>query len=177
MATDPDVLNKYFDMLEECLTQNGILDKPGQIFNCDETGLPLNPKCARVVGETGSKNPSFIARADKSQLTVLACAYAAGYAIPSFVIFDRKSLNPKMTEGEVPGTLYGLSPNGWINMELFHHWFLRHFLEYAPSTRPLILLLDGHSSHYCPATIKMAAKYHIILFALPPHTTHCTTLA
>ena len=71
MATDPEVLSKYFDMLEECLTQNGILDKPGQIFNCDETGLPLNPKCTRVVDEAGSKNPSFIAGADKSQILFL----------------------------------------------------------------------------------------------------------
>ena len=32
--------------------------------------------------------------------------------------------------------------------------------------------MDGHSSHYCPAMIRMAAKEKIILFTLPPHTTH-----
>ena len=172
MATDSEVLNKYFDMLEECLQHNKIFDTPGQIFNCDETGLPLNPMCLKVVDKVGSKNPSFITSGDKSQLTVLACCSAAGYAIPPFVIFDRKALNPKLTEGEVPGTLYGLSHNGWINSELFFHWFLRHFLDFAPPTRPLMLLLDGHSSHYCPATIKLAAENRIIIFALPPHTTH-----
>ena len=56
MATDTDVLSKY---LEDCLTQNSILDKPGVIFNCDETGLPLNPKCAKVVEKTGSNNPAL----------------------------------------------------------------------------------------------------------------------
>lgn len=45
---------------------------------------------------------------------------------------------------------------------------------YAPSTRPLLLLLDGHSSHYCPETIRAAAASQIIIFALPPHTTHLT---
>ena len=58
--------------------------------------------------KTGSKNPSFVTGGDKSQLTVLACCSAAGYAIPPFVIFDRQSLNQGMTKGEVPGTLYGL---------------------------------------------------------------------
>jgi len=43
MATDSEIVNKYFDMLEECLQQNDTLNKPGQIFNCDETGIPLNP--------------------------------------------------------------------------------------------------------------------------------------
>ncbi len=115
MASDSEVVNKYFDMLEECLRQNDLLSKPGSIFNCDETGIPLNPMCLKVVDEVGSKNPSFITSGNKSQLTVLACTCAAGFAIPPFVIFDRKTLNPKMTEGEVPGTLYGLSHNEWLD--------------------------------------------------------------
>jgi len=34
--------------------------------------------------------------------------------------------------------------------------------------------MDGHSSHYCPETIRMAAKEQVILCTLPPHTTHLT---
>ena len=34
--------------------------------------------------------------------------------------------------------------------------------------------MDGHSSHYCPETIRMAAEEKIILFTLPPNTTHLT---
>ena len=77
-----------------------------------------------------------------------------------------------MTKGEVPGTLYGLSRNGWMNSELFYHWFLNHFLQYAPQTCPLMILLDGHSSHYSPATIKLAAENQIVVFVLPSRTTH-----
>ena len=36
----------------------------------------------------------------------------------------------------------------------------------------LLLLMDGHSSHYNPSTIKTAAAQQVILFCLPPHTTH-----
>ena len=32
--------------------------------------------------------------------------------------------------------------------------------------------MDGHSSHYCPATVRLAAKEQVILFVLPPNTTH-----
>ena len=34
-----------------------------------------------------------------------------------------------------------------------------------------MLLLDGHSSHYSPATIKLAAENQILVFVLPPNTT------
>ena len=32
--------------------------------------------------------------------------------------------------------------------------------------------MDGHSSHYSPVALKMAAEDNVILFALPPNTTH-----
>ena len=34
--------------------------------------------------------------------------------------------------------------------------------------------MDGHSSHYCLETIRMAAKEQVVLCTLPPHTTHLT---
>ena len=45
MATDKDVLNGYFDMLEDFLRCNKIFDSP---FYCNETGLPLTPKSEKL---------------------------------------------------------------------------------------------------------------------------------
>ena len=81
---------------------------------------------------------------------------------------------PEITIGEVPGMMYGLSANGWMDTELFELWFKHHFLAYAPPTRPLLLLIDGHSSHFQPGFVKKAAEEQIIVFCLPPHTTHLT---
>lgn len=173
-AADPEVLNKYFDILEQALRQNDIFNRPVHIFNCDETGVPLNPKCLKIVDKKGSQNPSYIGGNNKSQITVLACTCAAGYAIPPFVLFKRKSFNPELAKNEVPGTLYGLCDSGWMTQDLFHHWFTEHFLLYAPQVRPLLLLLDGHSTHYSPETISLAADHKIMLFVLPPNTTHIT---
>ena len=172
MATDPAVINNYYDELERVLKSNDIFDRPGNVFNCDETGLPLCPKCPKIVDQIGSKNPSHITGNTKSQITVMACGSAAGYAVPPFVIFDRKTLNPEYTRGEVPGTLYGLSQSGWMDRTLFSEWFFNHFLCYAPPIRPLLLVMDGHSSHFCPEVIKAAAAEKVILYALPPNTTH-----
>ena len=59
-------------------------------------------------------------------------------------------------------------------MICFTSGLLTIFLRYIPQTRPIILLLDGHSSHYSPATIKFAAQQGILLYVLPPNTTHLT---
>ena len=88
------------------------------------------------------------------------------------VIYDRKYLEPEMTTGKVPGTFYGLSENGWMNVELFEEWFKHHFLVHAPPARPLLLLLDGHTSHYNPTMLRVAAEEQIIIFCLPPYTMH-----
>jgi hypothetical protein len=60
-----------------------------------------------------------------------------------------------------------------MDQDLFDLWFTHHFLRYASGERPLLLILDGHSSHYCPDTIKRAFE-DVIVFTLPPNTTHLT---
>lgn len=171
-ATDPVVIEKYFDILENTLVENDIMDKPFQIFNADETGMPLSLKTVKVVDRFGGKNPSHVTGNNREQITVLACGNASGSCIPPFVIFRRKKLNPDVTKYEVPGTMYGLSSSGWMDQELFSDWFSHHFLAYAPSARPLLLLMDGHSTHYCPRMIARAAEEKVLLFTLPPNTTH-----
>ena len=155
-AFDRDILDNYFDELESTLEANEFLDKPCQIFNMDETGMPLDPKPLKIVTWKGHKNPSQVSSGVKTQITVVGCVSAGGQCLPPMVIWDRKSLPPELAVEEVPGAAYGLSSRGWIDQELFHLWFTKHFLFYAPPACPLLLLMDGHSSHYCPATIYTA---------------------
>ena len=174
LSGHPEVLMRYFDLLEQTLKENDLLSEPSLIYNIDETGLPLDPKHPMVVAKKGQKHPVSRSTGDKAQVTVLSCCSASGNVLPPFVIFDRKRLTPELTRNEVPGTLYGLSSSGWIDSELFSLWFTHHFLPYAPSKRPILLLMDGHSSHFSPEVIRLAASDKIILFCLPPHSTHLT---
>ena len=83
---------------------------------------------------------------------------ATRQALPPFIVFDAKNRYIQGTEGEVPGTTYGLSNSGWMDKILFKEWFLKHFLCHAGSGRPLLLLMDGHSSHYNLEAVMMAKK-------------------
>ena len=40
VSSSPEILNSYFDLLEETMKQNDLFDKPSQIFNLDESGMP-----------------------------------------------------------------------------------------------------------------------------------------
>jgi len=80
--------------------------------------MPLDPKSLRVVVPKGMKNPSLITSGNKAQITVVGCIYAAGFVIPPMIVWDRKTLHPGMTLEEVPSTFYGLTSNGWMDMDL-----------------------------------------------------------
>ena len=95
-ATDEEVLGRYFKMLNDCLNENDIFDNPSRIYNCDETGLPLNPTCHKVVDKVGSQNSSYITGNTKAQVTVLACTNATGYAIPPMVILKKRPINQQL---------------------------------------------------------------------------------
>ena len=117
-------------------------------------------KPPKVIAGVGQKHPYTITGSDRSQITVLPCANAAGYCIPPMVVFDNKMLNPELAVGEVAGTFYGLSDSGWMDSELFEGWFKNHFIPHAPPVQPLLLMFDGHSSHYQPELLRITASPH-----------------
>ena len=148
-ASSQATLQKYFQLLGETMIKYGLNNDPPLIFNMDESGFPLDPKPPKGVFFRGEKNPCSVTAGNKSQITVVGCVSASGQCLPP---------KPELAFGEVPGTVYGLVQRGWMTQQLFKCWFERHFLRYAPAARPLLLLLDGHSSHYCPETLKLAQQ-------------------
>ena len=146
MATDEHVIDRYFEMLTDTLSNNGLMHKPMQLYNCDETGMPLGAYHHKVVAQGGSNPTCITSNSSKSQVTVLACVSATGVAMPPFVIFKRKTMNQELTIGEIPGTLYGCSE---INQKLFTHWFENHFIRYIPLSRPFIPFLSQYDQNGC----------------------------
>ena len=40
-CTDKETIDGYYDLLETVMEENDLRDKPGQLYNIDETGIPL----------------------------------------------------------------------------------------------------------------------------------------
>ena len=146
--TSQEVFSSHFQLLKDTLEKYDLFDKPAQIYNCDESGMPLEHSMPKTVALRGTKKVRQRSSGNKTQISVLGCVSATGQTLPPMVIFAGKNFNHDLSEGEVPGTLYGMSDSGWMDKELFAYWFSSHFLKHAVSARPLLLLLDGHSSHF-----------------------------
>ena len=48
-------IEKYFYILKDVLDKEGLMDKPAQIYNVDETGMPLDHRPPHVVVRKGQK--------------------------------------------------------------------------------------------------------------------------
>jgi len=171
-AVNEETISHYFSLLQDVMQKNGITNSPGQIYNVDESGVPLDPKAPNVVAKTGTKKVRYRSTGRKGQITIVACGSATGQVIPPAVIFEGKNMNHAWQSGGLPGMRYGCSDSGWITTDLFESWLSDHFLKHAVSERPLLLLLDGHSTHYQPEVIRYARSNKVLILCLPPHTTH-----
>jgi len=43
-CTTPEIISEYYDLVETVLAHHELSDKPGQIYNVDETGVSLDPQ-------------------------------------------------------------------------------------------------------------------------------------
>lgn len=80
LSSDPAVMSWYFDLLEQTIEDNGLGGKPCNIFNMDETGMPLDPKPLKTIHHKGERNPITPGSGLKTQITVVGCVSAGGTA-------------------------------------------------------------------------------------------------
>ncbi|KAJ4438913.1 hypothetical protein ANN_14867 [Periplaneta americana] len=57
-------------------------------------------------------------------------------------------MNPRLTIGAPDESIAAAQPNGWMSADTFLIW-LKHFIKHTKHTpqNPVLLILDGHSSH------------------------------
>ena len=131
-------MEAYFNLLEDTLKEPDLMNRPAQIYNMDESGMPLDARPPNVVAKRGQKKVRYQQPGKKEQISVIGYPNAVGQSIPLMVIFEGKYLNLQWTVGEVPGAYYGMGDKGWTDQELFKHWLKDHFLQYAVPNRPLL---------------------------------------
>ena len=175
-ALTRDVVDNYFECLKNTLEQNDLVTAPRQLFNCDETFLPLNISCEKVVARKNAKHVYAQSRGTSEHITLLCGASAAGVALPPMIIFAKSFPGGAYRFDSPDDAVYAKSDSGWIDSELFMAWMRKIFLRYCGSQRPVLLFVDGHASHINLDVIDLARDNEVILFCLPPppppHTTH-----
>ncbi|XP_014217058.1 tigger transposable element-derived protein 6-like, partial [Copidosoma floridanum] len=147
-----------------------------RVYNCDETSVPLCPESEKVLAAKGSRNIYNITDASKESITVLFTYSALGTRTPPMIMFKYIENLPLKNVGNTPkGWGIGTSDSGWMTTEtffeyvtnVFHPWLLKQQIEF-----PVILYLDGHSSHVTIPLVSFCREHQIELIALLPNCTH-----
>ena len=171
-ALNPRVVKEYFDLLNKTLVDNNLMNSPRQIYNCDETFMPLDSTREKAVTTKGAKNVYCQELGSSEHITVLCCASAAGIPHPPMIIYKKSFPGGAYRFDGPDDALYARSESGWIDSELFLVWLRRLFLKHVVQQRPVLLITDGHKSHMTLDVIDTCRDNNVILFCLPPHTTH-----
>lgn len=171
-ALNPEVVRSYFELLDKVLTDNGIKNSPRQIYNTDETFIPLNESKEKAVTVKNTKTVYSQSMGSTEHITLLCAGSATGTAIPPMIIYPKAFPGGQYKFGGPDYALYARSDSGWVDSELFFEWMKKVFIRYIVPERPVFLLVDGHKSHLTIDLIDLCRENEIILFCLPPHTTH-----
>jgi hypothetical protein len=85
---DRKIVETFFNMMEKVVTENNVFDKPGNIFNVDQSGVQANNKPASVITGKVSKSVHVLTSGEKGEnVTVIAWCEAAGQFLPPVLIF------------------------------------------------------------------------------------------
>ena len=52
-AMNRDTMEHYFSLLHETMVTHDLLEKPAQIYNVDESGVPFNPRPPKIISAKG----------------------------------------------------------------------------------------------------------------------------
>jgi hypothetical protein len=153
-----------------------ILKEPKRILNADEAALFLNPKGEKVLVPRGEKSIYHIVNTDEKEcLTVMMCGNAAGDIVDPLIVFKYVRVPGDIAQLIPKHWGIGRSDSGWMTAEVFfeyitnivYPWLLRNKIAF-----PVILFIDGHTSHQSLPTSRFCDSHGIILVALYPNSTH-----
>ncbi|XP_045203754.2 uncharacterized protein LOC123556821 [Mercenaria mercenaria] len=168
-------IDNYYCELESILKEHNLLDKPERIFNIDETGVSTEHQPPKVVCSKDT-TPQAVTSPRSSLVTIIAGGNAIGNSIPPYFVFSGKRWNPEFLQDACVGSSGEMTKNGWSNTQVFQNYVTNHFAKYANLSPeiPTLLLYDGHKSHISLTLTQWAERNNVILFVLPPHTSHLT---
>lgn len=173
IAFNKPIVYKFYDELTALYEKHPSLG-PNEIYNMDETALTTVQGSSKVIAEKGQRQVGQVTSSERGTLVTMCGAInALGNCVPPLLIFPRVHFKDFMLKNAPPGAIGAATPTGWISSEVFLLW-MRHFIAFSKPTRnePVLLLMDNHEAHLSYEVIKLAKDTGVILFTLPPHTSH-----
>ena len=168
-------ITQFFSLLRKWRQLN-----KSQIYAADETGVTEDgSRKQKVVVPRGVNRVYRSTFGFYEHVSILHIGNAAGDSLPPVWIFKGVAHDAELAEDFAQfcgDSVYGSQRNGYFTNDHFLN-VLRHFVRYATSTRPLLLIMDGASSHINEESLQYATANEINILLLPAHTTHLLQVA
>ena len=170
-------MEEYFETFRKLVEWFGLV--PDDIWNMDETGFRIGcGKAQWVITNDASKALVMPDPDNREYITSAESINGVGRAIPVFLILQGKHTLHKWALHNDPSdeTSLATSDSGYSNDGLAMDW-LRHFDKHSAKWQVglyRLLIMDGYGSHLTYEFWSYAKEHKIILFRLPPHSTHLT---
>lgn len=175
-AVTPEQIRKWFEnTLQDLGDDADILLHPERIWNMDETSFYLNPSGGWVIAEKGKHAYATSGNSDKDNVTTLVTVNAIGEFAPPLTVYKFERIPASYYTSAPPQWGIGKTKNGWMTAESFYGYFFNVFHPFLVSkgyALPVIVFLDGHSSHLSLHLSKFCRENGIIIVCLFPNTTH-----
>ena len=174
LITEEMVAN-WFERLRTniCDIDPEILLDPARIYNADETGFHLDPQSGNVLSFAGARYVYHISNDNRTMITVLIAVSASGHYVHPMLVYPPTQFRGFSPTDIFTESYFAKSDNGWMTKKLFEKWLAEVFIPQTKDVKkPLLLLVDGHTSHQSIRTSEVCAKNGIILYALLAHASH-----
>ena len=119
---------------------------------------------------------------------MLETVNAMGEVIPPFIVWANKVHCVGFHANDNRPTTFSQSPSGYMHDKLGLDYISKYFDRYiaqvesvdlpstckaaSPTTTYRLLIVDGHTLHITWSIVEYAPDHHIIVYCLPPYSTH-----
>lgn len=163
---------QFFENIKDAL---GDVDNKN-LYNYDETNIADDPGAKKVIVPRNFRRVERVQNYSRSCVSIMVCGNAAGDLLPPMVVYKSSNLYENWCTGGPPGTVYGNSPSGWFDMNLFEQWFFKSLLPHIKATKEsetrAVVVGDNLASHFSPQVIKAALENNIYMCPFPANATH-----
>ncbi|KAH9186261.1 hypothetical protein AeNC1_011763 [Aphanomyces euteiches] len=171
-SIDETTIDNFYKELLEAM-KNVDMD-PSRVFNMDETSFTPSSTAKKVVVHRSTKQVYVEEPSASSHVTIVACVGADGTKIPPLFVLPGNRVSIAFCDSlTLPGAAVTTSDKGWTNSFICRK--LLSMLDKAiPSNRkrPILLIVDGCSSHYSTHIYEESQRLGILLLFLPSNSTH-----
>jgi hypothetical protein len=170
-ALNPETVKHFFSYLKQLYDRFSLT--ADRVFNMDEKGFDGEAaRKKKVCAPKSMKHINTVQSNFREHWSVECIASASGLVCPPLFVFKGELTPVTILNGANLGSMVAMQENGYFTKEVLPQ-VLNHLLKYTENVlKPVLLILDGSSTHLDSAALEAASEKGIEILCLPANTTH-----